>query len=97
MNTCPQCHATANPLRLLLLSRSIAYRCGRCGGRSRLPKRQMSAVGVLTVGLCIGFALAGPADLGFWRTFAYLMPLVAVIVGGVLVLFTHLEPIEGRP
>lgn len=94
MNNCPHCQATANPLRLLFVSRWIPYRCGHCGSRSRLPKHQMSVVEMLTVGLCITFTLAAPTDLGFWRLLLCLVALITIFVGGTMLLCFRLEPMD---
>jgi len=92
MNSCPQCKATANPLRLLAMTRRAPYRCGRCGGRSLLqPKHNtLAALLTLVVVLC---ALALPS-LGIPKTLACFLGLYVFVIGGIIWLFMQLQSIE---
>jgi len=55
MTRCPYCRTVANPLRLLVYSGLMGYRCAKCGGRSMLTKWGWAPmIGVLLVTVVFG-------------------------------------------
>jgi hypothetical protein len=93
MNICPHCHALANPLRLLSMSRRAPYRCSSCGGRSLLQPKHNTVAGFLTLGVGISCALA-LSSLGIFKTIACFLGLYVIFVGGIMWLFMRLQPVQ---
>jgi hypothetical protein len=82
----------ANPLRLLTATRRSPYRCGGCGGLSRLQPRHNTVAALITFAIVVVSATA-LLKFGFPTALVCFAGLYIIVAGGVMWLFMRLQPL----